>query len=61
MLPADIKARSDCYGIAWVLLSSTREWNYLTHFYNPAIVTPSWAGELRGQRTIGNHVFGFID
>ena len=61
ILPADIKARSDCYGIAWVLMSSARKWNYLTHFYNPATVTPSWAGVLRGKRVIGNHVFGYID
>ena len=61
MLPADIKARSDCYGIAWVLMSSTREWDHLTHFYNPEKATPSWAGSLRGKRTIGNHVFGYID
>ena len=61
ILPADIKARSDCYGIAWVLMASAREWNYLTHFYNPAIATPSWAGSLRGQCTIGNHIFGYID
>lgn len=61
ILPRDMQARSDCYSIAWVLMTSPRKWNYLTHFYNPAIVTPSWAGELRGQRTIGNHVFGFID
>ncbi len=59
--PADMKARSDCYGIAWVLMTSTREWDYLTHFYNPAIATPSWAGSLRGKHTIGNHVFGYID
>lgn len=61
MLPADIKARSDCYGIAWVLMSSDREWDYLTHFYNPSIVTPTWARSLHGKRTIGNHVFGYID
>ena len=24
-------------------------------------MTPSWAGLLRGKRTIGNHVFGYID
>jgi len=61
MLPADIKARSDCYGIAWVLMSSDREWDYLTHFYNPSVVTPYWAQSLLGKRTIGNHVFGYID
>jgi len=61
MRPADMKARSDCYGIAWVLMTSTREWNYLTHFYNPDKVTPSWATSLRGKRVIGNHVFGYID
>ena len=61
ILPADIKARGDCYGIAWVLMSSTREWDYLTHFYNPAITTPSWASSLRGKCTIGNHIFGYID
>ncbi len=61
ILPADIKARSDCYGIAWVLMSSTRKWKVLTHFYNPVLVTPSWASSLRGKRTIGNHVFGYID
>lgn len=59
--PADNVARSDCYGIAWVLLTSTREWDHLTHFYNPSRVTPSWASHLRGKRTIGNHVFGYID
>jgi len=61
MLPADIKARSDCYGIAWVLMSSERTWDHLTHFYNPDVVTPPWAGKLQGKRTIGNHIFGFID
>lgn len=61
MLPADIKARSDCYGIAWVLMTSTRKWDHLTHFYNPAVVTPSWVGALQGKRVIGNHVFGYID
>ena len=57
---ADQKARSDCYSIAWVLMTSTRKWNRYTHFYNPAIATPSWAGALRGKRTIGSHVFGHI-
>jgi spore germination cell wall hydrolase CwlJ-like protein len=61
ILPADQKARSDCYSIAWVLMTSTRKWNYLTHFYNPSIATPSWANSLRGRRVIGNHVFGYID
>ena len=61
MQPTDIKARSDCYGIAWVLMSSTREWDYLTHFYNPASANPSWAGSLRDKRVIGKHVFGYID
>jgi N-acetylmuramoyl-L-alanine amidase len=61
MRPDDIRARSDCYGIAWVLMSSTRKWEYLTHFYNPVKATPSWAGALQGRRVIGNHVFGYID
>ncbi len=59
--PADIQARSDCYSIAWVLLSSSRKWQYLTHFYNPAKVTPSWAASMRGKKAIGNHVFGYLD
>lgn len=61
MRPADIKARSDCYSIAWVLMSSSRKWNYLTHFYNPAKATPSWASSMRGKKTIGGHVFGYLD
>ena len=61
MKPDDIRARSDCYGIAWVLMSSRREWDYLTHFYNPNKATPSWARSLRGVKTIGNHVFGYMD
>jgi len=61
ILPRDMKARSDCYAIAWVLMTSTRKWDYLTHFYNPAIVTPSWADALQGTRVIGNHVFGYIN
>jgi hypothetical protein len=59
--PDDLQARSDCYGIAWVLMTSPRKWDYLTHFYNPSKAAPSWADELRGKRVIGNHVFGFID
>jgi spore germination cell wall hydrolase CwlJ-like protein len=59
--PKDIIARSDCYGIAWVLLSSKREWDYLTHFYNPDIAIPAWADELQGKRIIGRHAFGYID
>ena len=57
----DIRARSDCYGIAWVLMSSTRKWDFLTHFYNPRKAAPAWARELRGKKTIGNHVFGYIN
>jgi spore germination cell wall hydrolase CwlJ-like protein len=59
--PADMQARSDCYGIAWVLMSSPREWEHLTHFYNPDKVVPRWASSLRGKRTIGKHVFGYMD
>lgn len=59
--PADIKARSDCYGIAWVLMSSTRKWEYLTHFYNPDKAAPFWAADLKGRKTIGRHIFGYID
>jgi spore germination cell wall hydrolase CwlJ-like protein len=58
---ADIHARSDCYGIAWVLMSSKREWDYLTHFYNPDKAAPSWASELKDRRVIGRHVFGYIN
>ncbi|MEN7972580.1 MAG: cell wall hydrolase [Verrucomicrobiota bacterium] len=61
ILPADIKARTDCYGLAWLVTTSQAKWDYLTHFYNPSKVTPPWAGSLRGKRTIGNHVFGYID
>ncbi len=61
MRPADIQARSDCYGIAWVLMSSKREWNYLTHFYNPDLATPHWADSLQGKRIIGKHIFGYIN
>ncbi|WP_372809098.1 cell wall hydrolase [Pontiella sp.] len=59
--PADLQARSDCYGIAWVLMSSPRKWEHLTHFYNPDKVVPSWAASLRGIKTIGKHVFGYMD
>lgn len=57
----DMQARSDCYGIAWVLMTSDREWEHLTHFYNPDKATPSWAADLKAKRTIGKHVFGYID
>ena len=58
--PADIKARSDCYGLAWLLVSGQVKWEYLTHFYNPRKASPSWSREMRGVRTIGNHIFGYI-
>jgi len=58
--PADIRARGDCYSIAWVLMYSKKEWVFFTHFYNPAKATPAWANELEGKRTIGKHVFGYI-
>lgn len=58
--PADIRARGDCYSIAWVLMYSKKEWMFLTHFYNPAMATPAWVSELEGKRTIGKHVFGYI-
>jgi len=57
----DMQARSDCYGIAWVLMTSDREWDHLTHFYNPAKSSPFWADDLKGRQTIGRHVFGYID
>ena len=59
--PADLKARSDSFSVAWVLMTSTRKWAYLTHFYNPAKASPAWAGALQGRRVIDNHVFGYID
>lgn len=58
---ADIRARSDCYGIAWVLMSSPRKWEYLTHFYNPEKATPEWADSMEGRIRIGKHVFGYIN
>lgn len=61
MKPADLKARSDCYGLAWPAMTSRKEWAYLTHFYNPQKANPSWARNLRGKRTIGHHVFGYMD
>lgn len=57
----DLKARGQCFGIAWVLLTSNRKWDHLTHFYNPDKVTPDWGFELKGTRIIGRHVFGYID
>jgi len=59
--PDDLKARGECFGIAWVLMVSKRKWDYLTHFYNPDKATPEWAYELKGTRIIGRHVFGYID
>ena len=58
---ADVKARSDCYGLAWLLVAGTVKWDYLTHFYNPDKASPSWGRNMRGTQTIGNHVFGYID
>ena len=49
------------YVIAWVLMVTTKEWDFFTHFYNPKKSTPDWAAELRGVRPIGNHKFGFIN
>jgi spore germination cell wall hydrolase CwlJ-like protein len=57
---ADVKARSNCYGLAWLLVSGNVKWEYLTHFYNPDLASPSWRHEMGGVRTIGNHVFGYI-
>jgi len=59
--PRDMLARSDCYGFAWMLLTSDKEWGHYTHFYNPDKATPYWAADLKGKRTIGRHVFGYID
>ncbi len=61
ILPDDLWARTECYGVAWMLMTSDRKWDYLTHFYNPAKATPKWAQDLKGRRTIGRHVFGYID
>jgi spore germination cell wall hydrolase CwlJ-like protein len=60
LMPADIRSRADCFSLAWVLMSSRKEWIFLTHFYNPSVVTPSWASELEGKQQIGKHVFGYI-
>lgn len=58
---ADLKARGECFGLAWILMTSNQKWEHLTHFYNPDKATPDWAFELRGTRIIGRHVFGYID
>lgn len=58
---ADVKARSDCYGLAWLLVARVVKWDYLTHFYNPDKASPSWGRDMRGIQTIGKHVFGYID
>ena len=57
---ADIKARSDCYALAWLLAGGYAKWDYLTHFYNPKKASPAWRREMKGVKTIGNHVFGYI-
>ncbi len=59
--PDDLLARGECYGLAWVLMAGRQKWEHLTHFYNPDKATPDWAYDLRGVRTIGKHVFGYID
>jgi spore germination cell wall hydrolase CwlJ-like protein len=59
--PKDMKARSQCFGIAWAVLVNNGPWDYLTHFYNPDKATPGWAFEMEDTRIIGNHVFGCID
>ncbi len=58
---ADLKARSECYALSWLLISRQRRWEHLTHFYNPSISTPDWATLLKGRKMIGNHIFGYID
>ena len=57
---ADVKARSDCYGLAWLLVAGYVKWEHLTHFYNPSKASPSWRQDMKGVKTIGNHVFGYI-
>ncbi|MDF7801269.1 cell wall hydrolase [Pontiellaceae bacterium B1224] len=58
---ADVKARSDCYGLAWLLVAGFVKWDYLTHFYNPDKASPSWRSNMRGVQSIGKHVFGYIN
>ncbi|MEI6890892.1 MAG: cell wall hydrolase [Pontiella sp.] len=58
--PGDMKARNTCYTLAWLLVAGYGKWDYFTHFYNPAKANPSWQRDMRGIRTIGNHVFGYI-
>ncbi|MDZ8119355.1 cell wall hydrolase [Pontiella agarivorans] len=57
----DMVARADSYSLAWQLLSYNRKWDRFTHFYNPSKANPSWASKLTGIKTIGNHVFGFME
>ena len=59
--PADIKARSECYGLAWLLLSGHVKWDHLTHFYNPSKASPEWKRNMDGVQMIGDHVFGYMD
>jgi N-acetylmuramoyl-L-alanine amidase len=59
--PKDMKARSQCFGIAWTVLVNKGPWDYLTHFYNPEKATPAWAFDMEDTRIIGSHVFGCID
>lgn len=59
---ADITARSECYGLAWMLMADGyAKWDYLTHFYNPSKVSPAWRHDLKGVRMIGMHRFGYIN
>lgn len=59
--PADIKSRSDCYGLAWLMIAGVVKWDHLTHFYNPSKASPTWKRNLEGVKMIGNHVFGYMD
>ncbi|VGO15369.1 Spore cortex-lytic enzyme [Pontiella desulfatans] len=59
MLPIDVKARNECYCVAWLLISGQYKWESLTHFYNPDKVTPAWAVSLRRTQKIGKHIFGY--
>lgn len=61
----DLQARSQCFALTWVLMDMLMDkktpWYHFTHFYNPDKATPDWAFELKGTRTIGRQVFGYID
>lgn len=54
-------AWEDCKRVVEMWADGTLPKTKYTHYYNPKLCKPTWAGKMKNTKRIGRHLFGRID